>query len=60
MQIKPISLIAFTILVAGLLVGCGEKENKNILKARLALSNQEYQDARVSVDVVLQTNPNSH
>ena len=60
MQIRPISLIALTILVTGLLVGCGERENKNILKARLALSNQEYQNARVSVNAALEANPNSH
>ena len=60
MQIRPISLIALTILVTGLLVGCGERENKNILKARLALSNQEYQNAQVSVNSALEANPNSH
>ena len=60
MQIRPISLIALTILVTGLLVGCGERENKNILKARLALSNQKYQNAQVSVNAALEANPNSH
>ena len=59
MRIKPILSITFAILMAGLLAGCGERENKNILKARLALNNKDYHNARVSVDAALDTNPNS-
>ena len=58
MRIKLILLITFAILMAGLFAGCGERENKNILQARLALGNKKYQNARVSIDAVLKTNPN--
>ena len=46
------------ILIIGLSIGCGEKEDKDILDARLALAEGDYSAVQTAVERALTNNPN--
>jgi len=56
MNQKTLFSIGF-ILIVGLLIGCGEKEDKDILDARLATAEGDYSAAQSAVERALSNNP---
>ncbi len=45
------------VLIIGLLIGCGEKEDKDILEARQAIANRNYPAAKTAVQTALSHKP---
>ena len=57
MDQKTLSFIGVMILVVGFLMGCGEKEDKDIVDARLAAAEGDYSAVQTAVERALANNP---